>query len=154
MEERFRNAQTAAGFPPKACETRARKSSETLPTERTKQLVFSSENPSPASSSPTKCHEGRSAVEERFRNTQTAAGFPPKACETRGRKSSETLPTERTNKLVFSSENPSPASSSPTKCREGKKVPWRSGSETPKQQQDSAQSVRNPRQKKFRNVAY
>ena len=82
-EERLRNTRTAAGFVPKPCDTAARKTAETLPTERVKKLQFPASKP----------------LAKRFRNTRTAAGFVPKPCDTAARKTAETLPTERTKKL-------------------------------------------------------
>ena len=107
LENRIRKPQTAAGFVPKARETQARKTLETLPTEPAKKKeknASSKENlgakyapleslrkqleiwpwQERSSSSGIGAKATRNlALESRIRKPQTAAGFVPKARETR-----------------------------------------------------------------------
>ena len=81
------------------------------------------------------------ALENRMRKPQTAAGFVPKACETQARKTLETLPTEPTKKKeknASSKENLGARYAPLESLRKQLEIwPWKTASESLKQQQDS-----------------
>ena len=81
------------------------------------------------------------ALDNRIRKPQTAAGFVPKARETQARKTLETLPTEPTKKKeknASSKENLGARYAPLESLRKQLEIwPWKTASESLKQQQDS-----------------
>ena len=138
LGKRFRKPQTAAGFVPKACETQARKTLETSPTEPTKRKEKRWPAGRKAFAGVVPRTSRTLALGYRLPKPRTAAGFVPKACKTQARQILETSLTEPTKRKRKKKRWP-PARKTFAGLvpRSSRNLAWNTACESLEQQQDS-----------------